>query len=132
MIEFDRFSICDMPKTGGKFLRTVFDAIPKCDDERNRRHLMTGGTSPRYLFVRNPRDWYVSYISFNRYGSTDEVGFPCPIANALWYAKNLSVDSYINACLGNDSETRNKVASINPDLAINIQKLIIWWARSDF
>jgi hypothetical protein len=65
------FNIVHMPKTGGTWLRTVCDRLPRQSKHKivvrqhpNHRTVQAlteeEATLPTYIFVRNPWDWYVS------------------------------------------------------------------------
>lgn len=133
MIVFDKFAICDMPKTGGAFIRNAFGYMAN-DSHAERladKHRVFDVAVPTYAFVRSPLSWYVSYVSFVKYGSNTDFGARCPIAKALSEKGELTVESYFNACLGNDYVTRQIVANTSRDPQYNIFNRVVEWAQSD-
>lgn len=133
MIVFNGFAVCDMPKTGGAFIRNAFGYMPEAGyyERLAVKHRVFDVDVPTYAFVRSPLSWYVSYVSFVRYGSNTDYGARCPVAKALSEAGALTVEAYFNACLGNDADVRRIVANTELDPHYNIFNRVIEWARSD-
>lgn len=132
MIVFDRFAIRDMPKTGGAFVRNAFGYMASADPDLRRamKHRVFDVSVPTYAFIRSPLSWYVSYVSFVRFGSDIDFGARCPVAKALSEQGALTVERYFDACLGNDEAIRRVVATTERDPHFNIFNRVIEWAQS--
>lgn len=135
MIGFDRFSISDMPKTGGLYIRHVFGVVEYQPRELRKltQHTVIDMGVPSYIFARNPLDWHRSYISFIKNGSSVETGAACPIAQVLSGRRRLTFDNYIKCCLGEDNDVKGEIANISESLIAqknNMYRRVVEWARS--
>lgn len=127
MILSNNFAILDMPKTGSTFAVNRLGII----NGPEYRHLRIHTDLPTYAFYRDPTSWYVSYISFIRYGSEKFTKPPSVIAQLLHERGELTVDSFLDACLGlspdifQDMLTRRWAQSTS-----EFQQLFVSWARN--
>ena len=123
-----------MPKTGGRFIRHMFDQMhPDGREERHQfKHRVFEVDVPTYFIVRSPLSWYNSWISFLRYGSEKERNSTwCPIAKTLSEHSMLSPQNYLKVCFGENREIRKIVSEQEYNSQHNHYNHFINWAKSD-
>lgn len=130
MIVLSDFAISDMPKTGGSFARALM-GISRGKGELKEKHIRFDVDVPTYFFLREPKDWYCSLISFLRYGSESDFGAICPIADALASHGILSSVSYLNVATGGDELTRDIIRKIK-HADNNYCSCVIEWSKSEY
>lgn len=110
MIVADNFAITEMPKTGSTFIYEHLGLV-----QNDQRHIRQATNLPVFSFYRDPVSWYTSYVSFIRYGSDKYPAPPSLIAEALDKMGELTIQNFIDSCLGLRPDVKEAISMI-PDV----------------
>jgi hypothetical protein len=114
MVITDKSVFFHIPKTGGMWVRQVLCPIAlKPFDPKETKHtlIIPDGHShkKKFVFVRNPWAWYVSFYNYLVHGSTELWLDQYPSAFFKHYGTSYSFDSFATQLIRRDTDLKTKV-----------------------